>query len=250
MPSKRTKPVVAGLVAKELNGAGASGLSRYHAALTEACAAAPPPYGQAWYGDRYRSWAVDPSWMAQSLIDNAAKEGEGAQKLWALAGRSRNSTIAEAVRRHAIDEARHARFYIALLQLAFPSLLDRRAFGKLQKLSPGYTTKDFPSRLRAANDDSVLDEIVQMNIGEIRTLIHQKLMRPVLTMHCPPDGRPRLTKLLDGLGGDELKHIEYTARLIDEAARSKSEFVNSTFRKRVAEFNRITLNEVGAGTYD
>jgi hypothetical protein len=250
MPARGGRPFVTKLVTKELQRFGTGKLRRYEAALAEACGAAPPPYGEAWYGDRYRSWAVDGAWMAQSLVANASKEGDGARKLWSLSGRTGDRRVAELVRQHAIDEARHAHFYIALLELAFPGAANKEALVRLHKLSPGYTSKDRPKRRRVASDASVLDEIIQMNIGEIRTLIHQKLMRPVLALHCPQAARNRLSRLLDGLSADEVKHIDYTARLIDTAATDRPDFVRETFRARLAEFNAITIGEVGSGQYD
>ena len=88
---------------------GIDGLDEYGRALRAACAASPPPFGKAWYGDRYRYYATDPSWFASSLIGNAAKEGEGSSSLWDLSARIRDENVADLVRRHAIDELRHAR---------------------------------------------------------------------------------------------------------------------------------------------
>src|SRR4051812_4375539 len=112
-------------------------LTNYTAALTAACEKHPPPYGMSWYGDRYREVACDPSWLANSLIANAAKEGEGSRKLWLLAGRTGDAGIAEEIRLHAIDEARHARLYIEMLALAFPEAVDAGLRADLDTLSPG-----------------------------------------------------------------------------------------------------------------
>ena len=71
---------------------GIDGLDEYGRALRAACAASPPPFGKAWYGDRYRYYATDPSWFASSLIGNAAKEGEGSSSLWDLSAQIRDGT--------------------------------------------------------------------------------------------------------------------------------------------------------------
>jgi hypothetical protein len=95
----------------------------------------------------------------------------------------------------------------------------------------------------------VLDELIQMNIGEIRTRINQLLLAPVITEFCPRHGKRRLSRMLASLMEDETRHIEYTARLIERAIRGGDEaYVRRTMARRVAEFNRITLAEVG-GAY-
>ena len=55
---------------------------QYIVGLRAACEESPPPFGKRWYGDLYREASSSPEWLAQSLVGNAAKEGEGAQKLW------------------------------------------------------------------------------------------------------------------------------------------------------------------------
>jgi hypothetical protein len=221
-------------------------LEQYAVSLCAACKAYPPPFGMAWYGQKYRKVARDPMWLAQSLIANASKEGEGSQKLWELAGRTGKHEISEQIRRHAIDEARHARQYIAMLDIAFPNAADEELRLKLYSLSPGYTVKDQPPKMPSASEPDVLDELIQMNIGEIRTRIHQLLLRPVILAHCSPTGRDKLTRVLDSLLKDETRHIEYTARLIEQAiVQGNDDFVYQTMHKRLAEFNQITLEEVG-----
>lgn len=242
--------VVPDLVLQELRRTGCAALPQYAAALQEACSQTPPPFGMKWYGDRYRAWAADAEWMAQSLVANAAKEGEGARKLWSLAGRASDNLVAELVRRHAIDEARHSQFYIALLQLAFPEAVDRETLAQLHRLSPGYSTNDVPARDEPAETTVVLDELIQMNIGEIRTLIHQMLMRPILYLHCVVDNQTKLSKLLDSLRSDEAMHIKYTAELIESAASADAPLVRSIMMQRMSDFNKITLSDVGEGSYD
>lgn len=137
-----------------------------------------------------------------------------------------------------------------MLQLAFPDAVDERTLPGLKALSPGYATNDKPERTENATDAAVLDELIQMNIGEIRTLIHQMLMRPVLVLHCVPENRSRLENLLDGLRQDEIKHVNYTGKLIDVAAAEPDSTVNAVMFRRLKDFNAITLDEVGAGSHD
>src|SRR5712692_2464578 len=111
---------VADLTVEALRASRIEDLERYVAILRASCNAHPPPFGMAWYGDRFRRFASDPQWLATCLVANAEKEGQGSRKLWQLSGRASDSDIAEQVRLHAIDESRHSLLYIAMLNLTFP----------------------------------------------------------------------------------------------------------------------------------
>jgi len=230
---------------------GTEALPHYEAALRAACEAYPPPFGQAWYGEKYRQFASDPSWLASSLIANAEKEGEGSRKLWELVSRTSDPTIAESIRKHAIDESRHALLYVAMCELVFPGALEGDVKSYADGLSPRYSPRQYPSPAEKSSPEVVLDELIQMNIGEIRTRIHQLLMRPVITAYCPLDSQGRLKKILDSLLDDETKHIQYTARLIEDAAvfHGYSDIVLSTARQRLKDFNELTLLEVGEARF-
>ncbi|MFN9645105.1 MAG: hypothetical protein ACK6BG_08320 [Cyanobacteriota bacterium] len=231
---------------KALRDRGTGLLVHYEAALDQAVESSPPPFGQAWYGVKYRSVAADPQWFATSLIANSEKEAEGSRKLWELAGRCSIPEIAEAIRQHAIDESRHALLYLAILDLIFPGALDDDAKQYANSLSPRYSQHDFPPDVDKVSIEVVLDELIQMNIGEIRTRIHQLLLRPVAMAYCPEENQMKLTRILDSLMEDETKHIDYTARLIDRLGHELSlELVQAIMTQRVAEFNEITLSEVG-----
>lgn len=243
-----------GFIAADTIGAlrarGVEALPHYEAALQAACGACPPPFGQAWYGDKYRAFASDRGWLASSLVANAEKEGEGSRKLWALVSRCSDPDIAEAIRQHAIDESRHAMLYIAMCELVFPGALEGEVKLHAESLSPRYSARDFPEPSEASSLESVLDELIQMNIGEIRTRIHQLLMRPVINACCPAERQERLRKVLDSLMEDETRHIEYTARIINTAAsEGYSDLVTATIRQRMKDFNELTLIEVGEARF-
>jgi len=245
-----SEPFVAHLTLEALRGY-RHALERYGRMLKKACRAHPPPYGQAWYGEIYRKLAVDPRWLANSLVANASKEGEGSRKLWNLVARVEDGSIAEKVRLHAIDESRHALIYIALLNLAFPKAVSAAQLRALRRLSPGYASFDRPAPLAPSTTAIVMDELVQMNIGEIRTRIHQLMLRPVITLHCPRGNRAKLGAMMDALLDDETRHIAYTAQIIDDfAAKGSATAVTNLFSRRLADFNDITLEEVGQRSFD
>lgn len=225
-------------------------LPGYAQSLRSACETAPPPFGAKWYGDSYRALALNPHWLIQSLVSNAAKEGEGARQLWQLAGQIGEHDLAEAVRQHAVDESRHARYYISMLQLAFPEAADEELLLVLHELSPGYTSTQRPPSDPPRDHHDVMDELIQTNIGEIRTRIHQLLMRPVIYAYCPPRNKGQLQRLLDAILADETKHIQYTARIINRAFADDEGFVEQTMRRRLEQFNEITLVEVGKQVFN
>jgi hypothetical protein len=244
-------PYVAEMTLEALADGSYGGFEFYRSLLCDACERNPPPFGQAWYGEKYRDLAVDPLWLAESLVANASKEGEGSRKLWDLVSRISDSEIREKVRIHAIDESRHAKFYLAMLDIVFPKAVDEALRPVLDKLSPGYRATDFPEPTSPSSDEIVLDEIIQMNIGEIRTRIHQLLLRPIISEHCSEDAKPKLQKILNGLLDDETRHIAYTAKIIeDKATTGMMDFLTKTMAQRVADFNEITLQEVASETFE
>ena len=226
---------------------GVPALPSYRRALLAACEASPPAFGRKAYADLYRRSARDPEWVALSLATNAQGEGAGAEHLWDLAACTPDPHVAGQIREHAIDEARHSRGYVTLLGLIFPKAADAALLARLKKLSPGYTRK---SRLRAKNGSAyaraaTVDELIQMNIAEMRTRIQHLFQRPVLIAYCPPQRRARVRRILDSLLHDETRHIAYTARLIERAAQASGpKPVIDLMKARLRDFNEITEDDV------
>jgi hypothetical protein len=241
---------VADEILTTLDAAGAGRLPEYAAGLRAACAASAPVFGTARYRRHYRELARDPGWLAISLVVNAEKEGEGARKLWRLAGRAGEPEVAEQVRHHALDESRHALVYLALLDTVFPGSVRDEDRLRLRELSPRYRSGDRPARRRRATRRRVLDELIQMNIGEIRTRLNQLLLAPAARRCCPARGRRRLTRMLTALLADETRHILYTAGLLERAiVEGEGPFVRRTMVRRLAQFNAITLAEIAGGAH-
>src|SRR5262245_27763765 len=239
--------IVAELTLKALRPHGADAWPHYRQALIAACKRSPPPFGDKVYGEIYREAAADPRWMATSLIANAHREGEGAGQLWDLAVCTGDARIGGLVREHAIDESGHACAYIALLDLAFPGAVEKTLRSRLNSLSPGYTRHSprEPHEHSPFARAITLDDLIQMNIAEIRTLVHHMLQRGMLLAHCPPEQRPRLRSILDALRSDETRHIAYTGSLIETFARTgDAAAVAALMDERLAEFNAITQREL------
>ena len=245
--------IAAKLTLDALSVHGGSAWSNYRDALIAACRKAPPPFGTKDYGKIYRDVARDAGWMAISLIQNAQGEGEGSGHLWDLAACTPDVRLAAQVKAHAIDESRHAKAYVAMLDLTFPGVVDDEFHAQLSSLSPGYTQR---SPLEAHEGSAyasaiTLDDLIQMNIAEIRTLVHHILQRPMLLGHCAPERRRRLARLHDSLRLDEVRHIAYTAALIEEFAhRGEAGTVKRLMQERMSDFNAITNQDLGRNVFE
>jgi hypothetical protein len=231
---------------------GVPALPSYQAALARACNAFPPPFGTKQYRALYQRCARDPQWLALTLANAARGEGEGAEHLWDLAACTQDLSIANQVKQHAIDEARHSRAYVTLLELIFPNAVDARLRPHFLKLSPGYT-KDTPLKAEPGSAYAhpiSLDELVQMNIAEIRTRANHLLQGPILLAYCTGGPqRGRVQRIVDSLLFDETKHVAYTARLIEQGALKHGQtYVADLMRERVREFNQITDDELAGRT--
>jgi hypothetical protein len=245
--------IVAELTVKALRAHAGDDWPHYRQALIGACKKSPPPFGIKGYGDVYRAAAADPYWMATSLMTNAHREGEGAGQLWDLAACTPDARVAGHITQHAIDESRHARAYIAMLDLAFPGAVDEEFHAQLATLSPGYTRQS-PLRPHDGSPYAhpiTLDELIQMNIAEIRTRVHHLLQRPMLLAHCAPQRRERLVRILDVLLSDETRHIAYTAALIEEFARNgEARSVERLMQARLSDFNAMTTEDLGQNVFE
>ncbi|AZC21378.1 MULTISPECIES: hypothetical protein [Pseudomonas] len=222
-------------------------LFHYDDLLCNACQKSPPLFGETTYADIYHEAACDPQWLAISLITNAEREGDGATRLWSLAASTPDAGLAAQIRQHAIDESHHARAYVQMLDIAFPGAVDRKLHAQLLTLSPGYSRQQAPVAVpgSAFAHPITLDDLIQMNIAEIRTRVHHLMQRPILLQFCPVDSRPRLARILDRLLLDETRHVAYTARLIEgfctqgEAAQAKALML-----ERMDDFDAITRHEL------
>jgi hypothetical protein len=244
--------IVAEIMIASLGADSSRDLDRYCHALSVACNAAPPPFGTRRYGEIYRTVASDPSWLAASLITSAEREADGATRLWSLAACTPDVEISAFVKQHAIDEARHARWYIALLDIVFPGAVDESLRPHLDAVSPRYSAKMTPEPVDGSPFAyaMTMDDFVQSNIAEIRTAINHRLQRPVLMAHCPRSRHNKLTPLLERLLGDEVRHIKYTAGLIERFAKQDgADSLAELMTLRVRDFNEITCEEVEQGVF-
>jgi hypothetical protein len=239
--------VVAAHTLGALDEFGAGDIPHYRHALARACDAHPPPFGTKAYGDIFRAAAFNPEWLARSLVANAEKEGDGARRLWNLAASTSDERVASKVRQQAIDESRHSRLYGVVLDIVYPNAVGPELRPLIRSLSPGFNQQSKPAITVGSPfaHEVTLDDLVQLNIAEIRTRIHQQLQGPVLMAHCRSARRDKLPGLLTLLARDELKHIAYTASLIEEfACRGQTKLVVDLMEARLFDFNELTRCEL------
>lgn len=227
---------------------GFTNLPIYCEALRLAVSEVDPIFGRRAYGEVYRDAAVRSDWMAVSLITNAEREADGATRLWDLSSSTPAQHLALQIKRHAIDEAMHSRAYLRVLDVVFPGAVEPGLRRALSGISPPYSWKETATaRPESPFSHAItLDDLIQMNIAEIRTRIHHLLQRPILELHCSEAGRPMLTKILGRLLSDETAHVGYTARLIERFSKSHGkDCVVELFRKRLRDFDEVTHDELG-----
>src|SRR3990167_1232471 len=199
----------------------------------------------AWYGEKFREMSINHSWFISAVASSAVKEAEGSKQLLNLSERVTDANISKQIHQHAIDEAKHARFYVKLLKLAFPVLDINKTFptleSELNNVENNHSVQKAP-----CNSHALLDELIQMNIGEIRTRVHQLLFRPVMLTYAPEKNKQSINKIMESLLSDETRHIEYTARLIEKASmeQDKCEYIKKIMEMRWQEFNAISCDEV------
>lgn len=225
----------------------------YLAAVEGAVAAEPPPFGTDAYRDLYRYASANARWMMFSLMRNAQREGQGATDLWSLAACALDGDERQLLKRHAVDESRHAKVYLALLDLSFPDAVDPSFRKEMDSFSPDYALVQEPSPVTGSQyaKDPTIDDFVQMNIAEIRTTIHHLMQREALEEHCPAENLPRAIKILNALLRDELGHVAYTALLCErKAAALGPGGLARLYGRRLRDFNRITNEGMEKASYD
>lgn len=222
----------------------------YKTFLRDACEIEPPPHGMAWYGNYYRRVVRNPEWFAKSLIANAAEEGNGSRKVWQFSRYIDNPEYAELVRNHSIDESRHSSMFVALLNILFPTQLEADFRAQLQALSPNYYHHKHPTTEPLSGDRILdqkvfIDEIIKINLLEIRALILQLLMRPVLQAYATPSYLAKVTTMSDLFIYDETKHVEYSAYCIGKYIQEgNQEWVRDMMIHRQKTVNEMFITDV------
>ncbi|HLP89055.1 MAG TPA: hypothetical protein VK184_10755 [Nostocaceae cyanobacterium] len=222
----------------------------YQTILEEACTVHQPPHGMAWYGQLYRQYARKADWFANSLINNAAEEGNGSREVWQFSQHIYNQEIAQLVRNHSIDESKHSKMFISLLNILFPTEIETEFRTQLQLLSPEYYHHQhppisIPSPDNCLEEKRIMDEIIQINLLEIRALILQLLLRPILQAYAQPEDLTKVTQMSDVFIYDETKHIEYSSYCIGKyIQQGNTNWVKQTMIERQKTINEMFLQDI------
>jgi hypothetical protein len=218
----------------------------YTDSLTGAFAASEPVFTRKRYADFFWHCASTvPGWLAQVMLANAIKESDGAAQLlllWKVVHSYKDAE--EQILAHAKDEARHSRLFVHLAQLAFPGMLHPYRMDEVRSSLTVIEEKDCQKADREIREDVLMDHLVQMNIGEIRTRIHMHLLAPVVHALAPEENKTAVRRILEGLAHDEVRHIAYTAKLMETWARNgASKAIEALYQHRLWDFNVITVQE-------
>jgi len=221
-------------------------LGIYSDSLTNAFESVKPIFTSPRYAEFFWHCATSvPGWIPQVVLGNAAKESEGSEKLFRIWQQvDYNREVEEAVLRHAKDESRHSRLFLELTRIAFPDSPVCTDIGRLDRELPDVRKREGRKCLPRLDENQLIDSLVQINIGEIRTRIHVLFFAPVIHELAPRESRERVKNILFGLVHDEVRHIGYTATLMERWARTGDrQRIHDLYRSRLAEFSRITVAE-------
>ncbi len=179
------------------------------------------------------------------MLANASKESEGSTKLFALWKQvGQNEAVEKGVLVHARDESRHAQLFVELSGRAFPMMFRPSDLERFRASLPDVRRSSPVKSEKSIGEPELIDHLVQMNIGEIRTRIHVHLLAPVISVMAPESERDRVRTTLTCLERDEVRHIGYTAKLMENWARGgDAKLVRGLYKRRLHEFNIITLRE-------
>ena len=183
-----------------------------------------------------------PGWIQRVVLANGKGESEGSERLLRLwQGIDYNDGVAREVMAHARDESRHARMFVHITQAAFPSFVAEDELHRFANSLPDVRTME-PSKAAAIPENHLIDHLVQMNIGEIRTRLHMHLFAPIVCYLAPEENKPLLRNAFGVLAADEMHHIGYTARLMEAwAENGNAQLIEKLYLGRLNTFNKITV---------
>ncbi len=187
-----------------------------------------------------------PGYLERVIVASSKGEGDGSEKLFELShGIDYDPQTAAEVMRHANDEARHSRMFLRMTSATFPDFLSQEDIMQRESMLPDVRALQeniWPDTAERIPVHHLIDHLVQMNIGEIRTRLHMHLFAPVLHHVAPEFNRKQVRGLLEALTKDELRHISYTALLMESWAQDgDSKLISNLYQSRLETFNQLTV---------
>jgi hypothetical protein len=222
------------------------GLPFYSDSLRAAFAEVQPVFTRERYAELFWHCATRvPGWIARVVLANGRAEGEGSEKLlWLWREVDYNRHVEDQVLAHARDESRHSRIFVRLTERAFPGVFPGDQLERFEAALPDVRRCPHEKAPTRIPEQHLIDNLVQMNIGEIRTRLHMHLFAPVIYALAPDEHKLAVRRLLEGLVRDEVRHIGYTAKLMETWAEEDSgKLIRRLYRGRLHAFNRITVEQ-------
>ncbi|MBV6325087.1 hypothetical protein KVP70_29640 [Duganella sp. HSC-15S17] len=219
-------------------------LPHYTRCLTQAVDNVQPVFMRKRYAEFFWHCSTTVRGYLENVIAaSSTGEGEGALKLFDLwRSIDYNNDMADQVLRHAQDEARHARMFLRMANAMTPGCIAPAELAVRESTLPPLGVPELSSRA-SVPEHHLIDHLVQMNIGEIRTRLHMHLFAPIVFNLAPDSGRKLVRGTLEALADDELRHIGYTALLMEQWARDgDADLIAGLYSSRLATFNAITVD--------
>jgi hypothetical protein len=216
----------------------------YSDSLTAAFSECDPVFTRDGYCDFFWHCASTvPGWLAQVILANAEAESQGSAKLLKLWERvDYNAVVEKEILIHGKDESRHSRLFLDLVQLSFPGVADEAFIAGLRSSLPDIRKREYAKTGTVLAETALIDALVQMNIAEIRTRIHIELFAPLIYGLTPAENRESCVRILRGLARDEVRHVGYTARLMEQWAQAgSSNLIRELYTRRLRDFHAITI---------
>jgi hypothetical protein len=249
LPARSSPIAYADSVLADLRSFADDDLSHYSDCLRAAFRITEPVFVRERYGEFFwRCATTVPGWLAIVVIANASAESEGSAKLVKLwQGIQTNEDVAEEVLVHAEDEAGHSRLFVELAGAAFPSMLPRTTVRAAKRSMTTVSRRRLEKSCESHDEHFVIDNLVQMNIGEIRTRAHMHLLGPAVFAASPDSKRDWVRGTIERLGRDELRHIGYTARHMESWCRDgQKDRIAMLYATRLKEFHVLTVSQTEA----
>ena len=221
-------------------------LSRYTVLMKDAFKQVEPVFTKPKYVDFFWYCASTvPGWIAEVVLANADAESQGSKKLLDLwKSTTIDKEIEDSILFHAKDEARHSHLFVKLVSIAFP---ESNTDGELSKIKDGLTkinSHDLVKDGVSVSNYDLLDHLVQMNMGEIRTLVHMHFLGPVIFAMTPKESKDKVYTILQGLAKDEVIHIGYTSKLIEDWCNDHNYAkAKQLYHNRLMDFHKLTISQ-------
>jgi hypothetical protein len=221
-------------------------LPHYSRIVLEAFSEVEPVFLKKRYKDFFWHCASSvPGWLAQVVLGNAQAESDGSSKLLELwRSVDYNRGVEDKVLFHATDEARHSRLFLKLADTVFPDMFTGGFLSQVRRSLTKIERDRLTKNQNAIDEAELIDHLVQMNMGEIRTRIHMEFLAPVMNAFSPVERRETLHSTLNGLAHDEIVHIGYIAGILEEWCMvGDTKLIADTYTRRLNDFHKFTVNQ-------